>query len=128
MATIEHLNPPCLKPCDKNGENRCGSCENCNWCIDKEENGNCVPSYRYTPKNCPYSFAPSPPSPRPPHHRPHHRRPHHRPRHRRPHYRPHYRPDRNVVNDDPSYKINALITIILIVIVLIILILIYYSI
>ena len=50
MSLIEHLNPPCLKPCVRNSEVRCGSCDNCNWCINEQMNGKCVPNRRFTPE------------------------------------------------------------------------------
>ena len=121
MSLIEHLNPPCLKPCVRNNEVRCGSCDNCNWCINERMNGKCVPNRRFTPENCPNSFEP----PRPP-------RPHPRP-HRHHHHR-HYTRRTVVVddvddsNDNSMYQLNALVTISLIIIVLIMLIMIYYAI
>jgi hypothetical protein len=59
-------NPSCIKciskqnspnDCICNNERRCAKCQNCEWCINRFQDGRCVPSEDYTKSNCPYSFA-----------------------------------------------------------------------
>ena len=59
-------NPNCIKcvskqnspnDCICNNERRCAECKECEWCINRFQNGRCVPSEDYTKSNCPYSFS-----------------------------------------------------------------------
>ena len=43
--------------CICNNERRCTECDNCEWCINRYQDGRCVPSEDFSKTNCPYSFA-----------------------------------------------------------------------